>query len=480
MTPVKVDLLIANKAVPTANYAEIRDPGRHRDIVGTVAIATPADVGAAVEAAQHAFPAWAAMPLEERIARLEKVAVHLEGSVDRLTDIVVRETGMLPAEIKLEVMGASFVVRDNIDAGRKFLPAREVEDAASWVSIEKTPIGVIAAFVPWNAPIVLMMRKVAAALVAGNTIVVKSPPQTPLGLGTLLNEIVGYFPPGVINAVHGGADVGQALASHPGIGKISFTGGGRAAKAIMKAAADTLKGVQFELGGNDAAIVLDDADLDKLMPTIVAGAFHRAGQFCFAIKRIFVPENMVDDFAARMGAELDKAKIGHPQDPRTTFGPVNNAGQKAYVEGLAERSRKAGLEVSEHGTPVDPASWEDGFYLRPALVKRPPADADIVTCEQFGPIVPILPYKDEDEAVAMANGTEYGLGSSVWTSNLERGAEFARRLHTGMTFINRNAQSRLGRRHMPFGGVKQSGIGTENGELGLAEYVEYHAINLHR
>ena len=480
MSPLKVDLLIGNEAVATRSYAEVRDPGRFADVVGLVAEATVEEVDRAVKAAHAAFPAWSATTLEQRSAQLEKVAQLVESIVDRVAAVVVGETGMLLSEIKAETIGSAFAIRDNIEAAQEFLKPKQVEDEASWVSVEKVPIGVIAAFVPWNAPIVLMMRKLAPALLSGNTIVIKSPPQAPLGLGFLLTEIAALFPAGVINAVHGGNAVGQALAAHPLIGKISFTGGGKAATEIMKAAAIGIKGVQFELGGNDPAIVLDDADLDRLMPTLVAGAFHRSGQFCFAIKRIYVPEAMYDRFFERMGQELAKARVGHQADARTTFGPVNNANQFAYVKALVERARTSGCEVTEYGEKVDPERWDEGYYLRPALVRRPNAKSEIVTCEQFGPVVPILAYDSEDEVVAMANDTEYGLGSSVWTSSFERGVAVARQIESGMTFINRNAQSRLGRRYMPFGGVKQSGIGTENSELGMAEYVEYHAINYHK
>ena len=480
MSNLKIDLLIDNQDVPGARYAEVRDPGRLADVVGTVAQADAALVDQAVQAAHRAYPGWAATPLEARAERVLAVADLLESIVDELALIVVSETGMLPAEIRMEIGGAAFAMRDNVDAARAFLQGKRVEDATSWVTIEKKPVGVIAGFVPWNAPIVLMIRKLAPALVCGNTIVIKSPPTAPLGIGLLLKRVAALFPPGVINVLHGGNDVGQALVEHPLVRRISFTGGGKAATAIMKTAAETIKNVQFELGGNDPAIVLDDMDLDKQMPNLVAGTFHRSGQFCFAVKRIYVPESIYDAFCDRLAAELSKVRVGHPNDPRTTFGPVNNEVQYRYVKELVARARQSKAEVIELGEAVDPASWEQGYYLKPVLVKRPDPNQEIVSCEQFGPVVPVIPYKTEDEAVAMANDSEYGLGSSIWTTSFERGVALARRIESGMTFINKNAQSRLGRRHMPFGGVKQSGIGTENSEFGLADYVEYHAINLHK
>jgi acyl-CoA reductase-like NAD-dependent aldehyde dehydrogenase len=476
----RVELIIDNEAVSTDKYGEVRDPGRFADVVGLAAQADAQHVDRAVRSAHRALAGWRETPLEARLERLEAIACLLERQAPGLVPLVVGETGMLPGEIAAEVAGSSFAVRDNIEAARAFLPAREFEDPSSWVSVEKRPVGVIAAFVPWNAPIVLMMRKLAPALACGNTIVVKTPPTAPLGLGQLLKEVAALLPPGVVNVLHGAEAVGAALVAHRLVRKISFTGGGHAAAAIMAAAAETMKGVQFELGGNDAAIVLDDCDLERAMPQLVAGTFHRSGQFCFAIKRIYVPDAMRDRFFDAMAAEVDRFRIGHPTDARTTFGPVNNRRQFDLVRALGERARRSGAEVVELGTAIDPASWDGGYFLRPALVRGVQQDAEIVACEQFGPIVPILTYRDEDEAVRLANATEFGLGSSLWSSDADRARALAGRLEAGMTFINRNAQSRLGRRHMPFGGIKQSGIGTENSELGLADYVEYHAINVHR
>jgi acyl-CoA reductase-like NAD-dependent aldehyde dehydrogenase len=480
MVPNRVELIIGGEDVATNNYAEVRDPGRFTDVVGLAAQADAEHVDRAVRAAHGAFGVWARTPIQDRLERLDALSRLVEQRAAALTPLVVGETGMLPAEIAAEIAGSAFAIRDNIDAARAFLEPVEFEDEASWVSVEKRAVGVIAAFVPWNAPIVLMMRKLAPALACGNTIVIKTPPTAPLGLGVLLREAAALFPAGTVNVLHGDDTVGAVLVKHPLVRKISFTGGGRAASAIMAAAAETMKGVQFELGGNDPAIVLDDVDLVRVMPTLVAGAFHRSGQFCFAIKRIYVPEAMRDRFFDAMAAEVDRFRVGHPTDGRTNFGPVNNERQFDYVRALSDRARQAGAEVVELGSKVDPDSWDAGYYLRPALVRGASSDAEIVVSEQFGPIVPILTYRDEAEAVALANDTEYGLGSSIWSSDFDRARELADRIESGMTFINRNAQSRLGRRHMPFGGVKQSGIGTENSELGLADYVEYHAINVHK
>jgi acyl-CoA reductase-like NAD-dependent aldehyde dehydrogenase len=479
-----IDNFIAGKWEGSAERFEVRDPGRTADIVATVAVADAGAVDRAVNAAHAALKLWSSVSVAERAEAVLRAADLIEAEADKgldgLVGVVVRETGMLPAEITMEFRGAAFASRDNVEAARIALEPMIIEDEASIVRIEHKPIGVVAAIVPWNAPIVLLIRKFAPALVAGDTLVIKTPPTAPAGIALLMEKLAPLFPEGVINVVHGGAETGAALAAHPKVRLVSFTGGGVAAKAIMKTAAETLKNVQFELGGNDAAIVLDDFDLDGQIPTLAAGAFHRSGQFCFAIKRLYVPASIYDAFFDKLAAHLDKVRIGHPLHPETTFGPINNGAQLSYLKSLIQKTRDAGGELIELGTPVSPETWDEGNYLRPVLVKDPGPDFDIVTCEQFGPVLPVMRYMDEDAVVELANGTDYGLGSSVWTSNFDRGAAFARRLEAGMTFINKNAQSRLGRRHMPFGGIKQSGIGTENSELGLAEFTEIHAMNFHK
>ncbi|MCA2012147.1 aldehyde dehydrogenase family protein [Cereibacter sphaeroides] len=475
---------VAGQWLGEAAPFDVRDPGRRDTILAHVVPADAALVDKAVSAAAKAQKLWARVPVAERAAAVLAAADRIEAEADKGLDGLVRdvvlETGMLPAEITLEFRGAAFAARDNVEAAQVALEPQVLEDETSIVRIERRPIGVVAAIVPWNAPIVLMIRKFAPALVAGCALVVKTPPTAPIGITKLLAGLAELFPAGVINVVHGFGEAGAALSAHPLVRLVSFTGGGVAARAIMATAADTMKNVQFELGGNDAAIVLDDFDVEKQIPMLMAGAFHRSGQFCFAIKRLYVPDAIYDRVFDAMAAWLDAQKIGHPLDPATTFGPINNKGQFDFLQDLIARSRAAGAELIELGTPVDPATWETGNFMKPVLVRDAAPGLEAVTCEQFGPVLPVLRYHDLDAVVAQANGTEYGLGSSIWTSDEGRGKALARRLEAGMTFINKNAQSRLGRRHMPFGGIKQSGIGTENAEYGLHEFTEIHAINIHK
>lgn len=475
-----IPLLIGGAEIATAQRHDVRDPGRVRDIVGTLAEGTPAHVEQAVAAAAKAFETWRRVPAEERCALLLKAADMLTREADSVVEIMARESGMLPGINKAEIGMAANIVKDNAELAPPYLKPESFEDEASLVSVEKMPIGVIAGIIPWNAPVILAMRKIAPALACGNTIVVKPAPTGAMGLSLLLAKMAALFPPGVINVIHGGPQTGHALVTHPLVRKVSFTGGGKVARAIMKDAAETLKGVQFELGGNDPAIVLADADLADAIPKIVGGAFRRSGQFCFAVKRIYVERAIAAEFTDRFVAEVAKFRVGHPLTAGVTFGPVNNKAQFDFVAGLTARTRAAGADVIELGAKADESGWGDGYYLLPAVVRNAAPDLEVVRVEQFGPIIPIVPVADADEAIRHANDSDLGLGSSVWSRDFDRATKIARRIEAGMTFINNAGTSRLGQRNIPFGGVKQSGIGRESSEVGLAEYVEFHAINVHK
>jgi acyl-CoA reductase-like NAD-dependent aldehyde dehydrogenase len=284
----------------------------------------------------------------------------------------------------------------------------------------------------------------------------------------------------VINVLHGDADVGSALISHPAVRKISFTGGPETAKSIMRSAAESLTRIHFELGGNDPAIVLDDADLEFAVDKIAGYAFRRAGQVCYAVKRVYVPRRLAGDFNERLLARMGEIQVGHGLDPKASMGPLNNKLQFTKIAALHERLAAGGANVQIAGIKLNPDDWQDGYYFRPAAVlDADPAD-EIVTGEQFGPILPVVTYDTENEVVAMANGTEYGLGSSIWSSDEDRAVALAAKVEAGMTIINGHALSMLGRKEIPFGGTKQSGMGWENSTYGLLEYVEFHSTDVHK
>jgi acyl-CoA reductase-like NAD-dependent aldehyde dehydrogenase len=321
------------------------------------------------------------------------------------------------------------------------------------------------------------MSKLAPALLAGNTVVVKPSVLAPAALTEYLRHLAAHLPPGVLNVVHGDAEAGGALVAHPAVRKVSFTGSVRVGQQIMAAAASNLKKVSLELGGNDAAIVLDDADFAAAVPRLCQGAFTRAGQICFAVKRVYVPERRFAEFCEQLCATADSYRVGYGLDEQTTFGPLISDRELGRVRGLVERARSAGGDVRELGRATDTVDWDAGHYMLPAVVAGLDPNAELVAVEQFGPVLPVVPYRDEDQAVSFANGTEYGLASSVWGTDTDRAIGVARRIEAGATFVNSHNLSSLSF-DMPFGGVKRSGLGRERTALGLQEYVEDHAIRL--
>ena len=476
----KVGLLIDHQEVLTENLLEVKDPGRLNEVIGVVAQGTTEHVNQAVKSAHRAFQSWRHTPVKDRVAVLENMANKLEEEAGPLALVISSENGMTLATTVAEIRLAIASIRNICDIAENMLSPKQVEDETGWVHIEKKPMGVIAGIVPWNAPIVLTMQKLAPAIVAGNTIVIKPSPFAAIGVTECLKIVSEFLPAGVINVVHGDGAVGAALTTHPLVRKISFTGGGETAKHVMKAAADTLKSVHFELGGNDPAIVLDDANIDEIMQKIVDGVFRRSGQFCFAIKRIYVHESLYNQFFEKMCHVADRFKIGHQLNEETTFGPLNNKQQFENVMALLKKVEASQAKVVKLGQKLNPEEWDNGYYLQPAIVRDVHPQDEIVTCEQFGPIIPLISYRSIEEVVEMANHTEYGLGSSIWTSNIERALEVAKRMEAGLTFINGNGQTSLGYKEIPFGGVKQSGIGRENSEVVFGEYIEYHGINVHK
>lgn len=474
-----IPLLIGGQPARGRGQFEVRDPGRARDVVAVVEDGGPEQADAAVTAAARAAAGWRDQGPDERAAVLARAADLAEAAADQLAPLLSRENGGTLTESRMDLLRGTALLRDFLALAPEFLAPRTVTTSQHWLSVEKTPVGVTALIVPWNSPVVLTVSKLAPALLAGNTVVVKPSVLAPAALTEYLRQLTQLLPPGVLNVVQGDAEAGQALVAHPAVRKVSFTGSIPVGQQIMAAAAGTLKKVSLELGGNDAAIVLDDADFATAVPRLCQGAFTRAGQVCFAVKRIYVPQRRFAEFYEQLCAVADGYRVGYGLDQQTTFGPLISAGERDRVRGLADRARAAGGEVRELGRATDSVDWDGGHYLLPAVVRGLEPDAELVAVEQFGPLLPVLPYRAEDQAVAWANGTEYGLASSVWGADTDRAIGVARRLEAGATFVNSHNVSSLSF-DMPFGGVKRSGLGRERTALGLQEYVEDHAIRLVR
>jgi acyl-CoA reductase-like NAD-dependent aldehyde dehydrogenase len=329
---------------------------------------------------------------------------------------------------------------------------------------------VVAAITPWNSPMLLLMVKVAPALLAGNTLVIKPAPTTPLTtlrFGELCGPI---FPPGVVNIITDQNDLGDVLTRHPAIAKIAFTGSTATGRKVMAAAAGTLKRLTVELGGNDAAIVLDDADPRLVAPKIFNGAMVNCGQVCFAIKRVYAHRRIYDSLCNELASLAEAAVVDDGAKDGTQIGPVQNAAQFEKLKGLLEDARAYGRIIAG-GSPVDRA----GYFIRPTIVRDIADDTRLVREEQFGPILPVLSYEDLDEAIARANDCDYGLGATVWSADDRRAQDVAFKLQAGVVWINKHLDLPT---DIPVEGAKQSGFGAEMGEDGLLEFTQSKIINM--
>jgi acyl-CoA reductase-like NAD-dependent aldehyde dehydrogenase len=460
---------------------DVNNPAHPGEIVGRAALANQDDARDAIEAAHGAYPAWSAMSYEERAERLTAAAAPLAADEDRLKGMIrlfTREHGKILKESAIEFSRFGDRFAWPVAQAGHLAEDRKLSGPPRDTIITHQPRGVASQIVPWNWPISLLGVKAPPALMTGNTVVIKLAEQSPLAPMQLLKILAEGLPPGVINVIASPpSEIGDEMISNPLVRKISFTGSINAGKHIMKVAADTLKAITLELGGNDAALVLDDAELDEAaIQSFVNGSFMTAGQICMAIKRIYVHRSRYDEFVEKFTNAVDNIVVGDGTDPSVTMGPINNERQLKVVQDLIDDSRKAGATVRELGQIADDDTYREGYFQRPVVIIDCEPNARIVQEEQFGPVVPILPFDTDDEAIRQANDTEFGLCSSVWTSDRDRAIVIARRLEAGYTYINGHgpmAQDHRG----PFGGVKQSGIGRVLGFEGMNEFMEPHSIS---
>ncbi|MBZ9738327.1 aldehyde dehydrogenase family protein [Mesorhizobium sp. CO1-1-4] len=423
-------------------------------------------VNAAVAAAKRAFPRWAALPVEERADWIEAICRGMENRASEFAALLTAEQGA-PAN------NAAGEVHHAIETLRAFrdmrLETRVLRDGPTGKVIEhRTPLGVVAAIVPWNFPLVLLMNKLGPALITGNTVIVKPAATTPLTT-LLLGEICAdVFPAGVINILTG-MHLGGSLSEHPDIAMVTLTGSTETGKAVMAAAAKSMKRVALELGGNDTVIVLDDVDVKHVASQVFSAAMSNAGQICVAPKRAYVPSAVYDEFCAEMARLAGELVVGDGGQQGTQMGPVQNKSQFERVLGLIEDSRQRGSIIAG-GHALD----REGYFIAPTIVRDLPDDAPLVREEQFGPVLPILRYDDIDDVVARANDSIYGLAGTIWARDVERAIEIAKRIDTGTVWINQHfaIEPTISMR-----GAKQSGLGAELGEEGLHAFTQAHVVN---
>jgi acyl-CoA reductase-like NAD-dependent aldehyde dehydrogenase len=432
--------------------------------------ASTAQLDAAVAAATKAFPAWRATPIAERKAKLTAIADIIQANVPVLARLLTQEQGKPIGDAMGEVYGASAFFRyfTMLD-----LPVKTLEDSdARKVEIHRRPLGVIGAIVPWNFPMILMAFKVPAALLAGNTMVLKPAPTTPLSTLKLAELIKDVLPPGVLNVIADAGELGAAMTAHPGIRKISYTGSTATGKKVMAGAADALKRITLELGGNDASIVLEGSDPKTVAPKIFAGAFQNSGQVCIAIKRAYVHDSIYDAMCEELAALADAAVVGDGLEQGTQMGPIQNKTQFERVMGIIESAKQDGKIIAG-----GERAGTKGYFIRPTIVRDITDGSRLVDEEQFGPVLPVIRYTDADDALARANNSEYGLGGSIWSTDLDKAYDLATRMESGTVWVNKHADLAP---NIPFGGAKGSGIGVELGEEGLNEFTQLQVINVQR
>jgi acyl-CoA reductase-like NAD-dependent aldehyde dehydrogenase len=422
----------------------------------------------AMDSSQAAFRAWRSDEARRREALL-KCAEALQARAQELAPILTQEQGKPLEKAMMELMGGAlwFQYTASLEIPVEVLQ----DDADTRIEVRRRPHGVVGAITPWNFPVLLGIWKIAPALLAGNTVVIKPSPFTPLStlkLGEVLRDVL---PPGVLNVVSGGDGLGAWITSHPAVRKISFTGSVATGKKVAAAAAPDLKRVTLELGGNDPALVLDDVDPKDVAEKIFWSAFENCGQICSAVKRVYVPERLYEPILSELAEHARGAKVGDGLEPGIQIGPINNEPQFERVIELVEDARSHGAKVLTGGARIG----DRGYFYAPTIVGDVSDGTRLVDEEQFGPALPVLSYRNIDDAVERANATHFGLSGSVWSSDYERAAEVAGRLECGTAWVNQHLAILP---NAPFGGAKWSGIGVENGPWGLLGFTELQTVNI--
>ncbi|MBI1622424.1 aldehyde dehydrogenase family protein [Aquamicrobium zhengzhouense] len=464
----KYRILINGKSEDTASHQDVRNPATG-EIVGQMPMATNDDLDRAVAAAGEAFKSWSRTSDDERKAACHAIAAKIEEHSEELARLITQEQGK-----PLNGLGSRFEAGGCVGwahATAEFnLPVEVIQDDDQGrVEIHRKPLGVVGSITPWNWPMLIAVWHIVPAVRTGNTVVIKPSPYTPLStirLVELMNEVL---PAGVVNVVTGPDSIGAAMSAHPGIAKMVFTGSIATGKKVMASASETLKRLTLELGGNDAGIVLPDADPKEIAEGLFWGAFINGGQTCGAMKRLYVHDSLYDEVCDVLKDLAEKMPMGNGLDEANVLGPIQNEMQFNKVVNYVEGARKAGARILTGGVkPEGP-----GYFYPITLVADIEDGSPLVDEEQFGPVLPIIRYSDVDAIVDVANNNPHGLGGSVWSKDVQRAKDLALQLECGSVWINKHGAIQP---NAPFGGAKSSGIGVEFGEEGLKEYTHIQTV----
>ena len=461
--------LIDGELVTTDATLEVLNPANEQ-VVGLVPACGPDELDRAVAAARKAFKTWRKTSFEERQAVVQGIAGAIKANADELFRLLTTEQGKPHAQAQMEIHGAA-----GLAAAHSTLKLDEVvnqDDDTRLSRTRRVPVGVVGGIVPWNFPVMMAIQKIVPALMSGCTIVLKPSPFTPLTTLKIAELIKDVVPAGTVNIITGEDSLGPLITEHADIDKITFTGSTATGKRIMEGASKDLKRITLELGGNDASIVLPDADVSKVAEQLFWSSFSNAGQICVAAKRIYIHEDIYDELSQAIADYAKTVKVGDGSEQGTGVGPIQNKKQFDRVCELIEDAKDNGYKFLVGGD-VDPSG--SGYYVPITILDNPPEDARIVAEEQFGPVMPLMKFSTEEEVIARANNSEYGLAGAVWTGNPEKGVEIAEQLETGTVWVNEYLHLSP---FAPFGGHKQSGFGAEYGKEGLKEFTYSQVITV--
>ncbi|MFN4020932.1 MAG: aldehyde dehydrogenase family protein [Erythrobacter sp.] len=461
--------LIGGKMVSTDRWLDVVNPANEQ-VIGQVPACGQAELDQAVAAARAAFKTWKKTPIEERRAAIMAISGAIKANAEELYRLLTSEQGKPHEQARGEIYGAAA-----FSAAQSTLSLEDEinEDSEGRLSrTRRVPVGVVGGIVPWNFPVMMALQKIVPAILSGCTIILKPSPFTPLTTLRIAELIAPLVPAGVVNVITGEDSLGPLITAHPDIDKITFTGSTATGKKIMEGASADLKRITLELGGNDASIVLPDADPKKVAEQLFWSSFTNAGQICVAAKRIYIHEDIYDELSAAIVEYAKTVKVGDGSEQGTGVGPIQNKKQYQRVIELIEDAKANGYKFLLGGD-VDPSGT--GYYVPITILDNPPEDARIVAEEQFGPVMPLMKFKTEEEVIARANNSEYGLAGAVWTGNPEKGVAIAEQLETGTVWVNEYLHLSP---FAPFGGHKQSGFGAEYGKEGLKEFTYSQVITV--
>jgi succinate-semialdehyde dehydrogenase/glutarate-semialdehyde dehydrogenase len=458
---------------------EIRNPATG-ELVGSVPSGTESEADQAVDAANQAFDSWWSTPAAKRGELVMAAAGAVRSRIGELSVLLTSEQGKPLREARIELTRFCDTLEHYAGLSKSLRGGYVPDlDEAAFGQILKRPLGVVAAIIPWNFPTTLLANKLGPALVTGNTVVAKPADTTPLttvSICQIMHEA--GIPSGVLNVVTGrGSIIGEALATHPLVSKVAFTGSTPVGRRIMTLASGTTKRVTLELGGSDPLIVLADADIDKAASAASVGRFFNCGQACLAVKRVFVAEEVADALCEKLVEKARRLTVGDPMADGTRLGPLHTDTQRSEVAAQVEDAAESGAEVMIGGKRPQGEQYDHGFFYEPTLVHEPAQNSRVATEEVFGPALPIWRVRDLEEALGLANSSIYGLGSSIWTRDLDAASYAAQKLHAGYTWVN-SPQKIYD--ELPFGGMGQSGFGKEHGNEALDYYLESKSVVIRR